>query len=321
MHAARGFVCWLLGAGILAWAALWPAQASALTGNWPVSGPILRGFDPPEVTWAAGHRGVDVGGRPGESVASPADGVVSFVGVIAGRPVVVVTHGDVRTTLEPVEPAVAVGTRVVAGETVGRLVAGHEGCPAAACLHWGLKRGEQYLDPLSSVGRAPRLLPASASDAVAERARQREAALASLGPGVFAPSGSGVLGVPSAGRVTSVFGPRLHPIFHEWRLHSGLDLSAPCGTPLHAAADGVVAHRGFDASGGWRLIIDHGTLGGAHLQSVYLHAEGYRVAVGQRVSRGEVVGSMGTTGWSTGCHLHFSVKANGRLTDPKPWLG
>lgn len=131
--------------------------------RWPIEGApsVVRPFDPPLAPWAAGHRGVDLAAEPGAVVRSAGAGVVFFVGRIAGRGVVSVAHpGGLRTTYEPVEPTVSVGAAVVAGDQLGVLVAGHAGCPTAACLHWGLRRGEQYLDPLSLLGLGRlRLLP------------------------------------------------------------------------------------------------------------------------------------------------------------------
>ncbi len=293
-------------------------QAWASGAVWPVQGAVVRGFDPPDVVWAAGHRGVDVVGAPGDPVRAPREGVVTFTGMVAGRPVVVIDHGETRTTLEPVEAELPRGSRVTTGEVVGRLVAGHD-CAAEACLHWGLKRGEEYLDPISAVGSGVRLLPDAAVGQIERRTEERRALAATLGAAGGFAGGSGTLAMPVGGRITSVFGPRFHPIFKEWRTHQGVDLSAPCGTPIHAAADGTVTHVGFDASGGWRLIIAHGSMGGVDLQTVYLHAQGYRVRAGERVTRGQLVGTVGSTGWSTGCHLHFSTKANGRHVDPQQW--
>lgn len=325
MRWTRVWAAWLVGVVCLVGVAcpgVVAAPPAAAAGGWPVSGPVVRGFDPPEVRWGSGHRGVDVAAEAGAVVSSPADGVVSFVGVVAGRPVLVVTHGDLRTTLEPVTASVAVGRAVAAGDAIGRLEPGHVPCPTSACLHWGLKRGEEYLDPLSLVAGPLRLVPASAADEVEDRARRREEQRRlPPGPDGPGPDGGGILARPSAGRVTSVFGMRFHPIFKEWRMHNGIDLSTSCGTPIHAAEAGVVAHMGYDSSGGWRLVVAHGPLGGADLQTVYLHAQGYRVRAGDRVTRGEFVGTVGSTGWSTGCHLHFGVKADGRHTDPLPWLG
>ena len=82
------------------------------------------------------------------------DGVVVFAGMVAGRPVVSIDHaGGLRTTYEPVDPSVGAGQRVARGSPIGTLLAGHAGCPVEACLHWGLRRGETYLDPLPCSGR------------------------------------------------------------------------------------------------------------------------------------------------------------------------
>jgi murein DD-endopeptidase MepM/ murein hydrolase activator NlpD len=104
---------------------------------------------------------VDLAAEPGAAVRAAGDGVILFAGVIAGRPVLSVSHtGGLRTTYEPVGARVKSGDRVAAGDPIGVLLAGHPGCPASACLHWGLRQGERYLDPLTLLGWAPvRLLP------------------------------------------------------------------------------------------------------------------------------------------------------------------
>lgn len=130
--------------------------------TWPLAGspPVTRAFAPPEVRYGTGHRGVDLAGAPGAAVLAAGDGRVSYAGLLAGRGVVVVQHGELRTTYEPVTALVGVGQSVAAGDPLGRLDAGHAGCPVAACLHWGLRRGQTYLDPLTLVGAGPvRLLP------------------------------------------------------------------------------------------------------------------------------------------------------------------
>jgi murein DD-endopeptidase MepM/ murein hydrolase activator NlpD len=122
---------------------------------------VTRAFAPPPAPYAAGHRGVDLAGTAGQPVLAAGAGVVAFAGLVAGRPVVSVDHADgLRTTYEPVRPGVAAGQVVERGSPLGVLVAGHAGCPTAACLHWGLRRGAVYLDPLSLL-RPPRvrLLP------------------------------------------------------------------------------------------------------------------------------------------------------------------
>lgn len=139
---------------------------------WPVAPagglrrPVVeRGFDPPAVPWAAGHRGVDLRAGPGAPVRAAAPGKVSYAGVVAGRPVVAIAlAGGLRITYQPVKASVAVGDEVGAGQVVGVLTEGPWHCPGG-CLHWGLLRGEVYLDPLSLLpdgmlrGGPSRLLP------------------------------------------------------------------------------------------------------------------------------------------------------------------
>jgi len=121
---------------------------------------VVSRFDPPESTWGPGHRGVDLAGRPGQPVRSALPGRISFIGTIAGRPVVTVSHGGTRTTYEPVGTSLARGTPVRAGQVIGSLAVVGSHCFPAACLHWGWLRGETYLDPLRLVGGGPvRLLP------------------------------------------------------------------------------------------------------------------------------------------------------------------
>ena len=131
-------------------------------GVWPLvpEPEVVRGFDPPEDPWGAGHRGVDLLGSPGQPVRSALPGTVTWAGVLAGRGVVVVDHGPTRTTYEPVDGRVPVGTRVAAGDRIGRLSTVGSHCFPRACLHWGWIEGETYLDPLRLVGAGPvRLLP------------------------------------------------------------------------------------------------------------------------------------------------------------------
>jgi murein DD-endopeptidase MepM/ murein hydrolase activator NlpD len=119
--------------------------------GWPVGGTptVTRPFDPPATVYGPGHRGVDLAGQPGASVLAAGDGVVAFAGMVAGRPVVSVDHPDgVRTTYEPVQPGIAAGQSVARGAPLGVLLGGHAGCPVEACLHWGARVGETYLDPL-----------------------------------------------------------------------------------------------------------------------------------------------------------------------------
>ena len=105
-----------------------PVAADSARWHWPVHPPsVVRGFDPPAERWHTGHRGIDVAARVGESVRSIGPGTVSFAGSVGGKPVVVVTHGALRSTYEPVEAVTDVGDRVLAGQVIGTVVAGH--CP------------------------------------------------------------------------------------------------------------------------------------------------------------------------------------------------
>jgi hypothetical protein len=141
-----------------------PSSAAAVPEEtaWPLRPrpAVLHRFDPPRERWGSGHRGVDLAGRAGEPVLAAADGEVTFAGMLAGVGVVVVDHGDTRTTYQPVVAVVEVGDAVHAGQTVGRLEVAGSHCLPVTCLHWGWIRGEAYLDPLRLVGAAPvRLLP------------------------------------------------------------------------------------------------------------------------------------------------------------------
>ncbi|KRF19387.1 hypothetical protein ASG90_20450 [Nocardioides sp. Soil797] len=151
--------------------------------------------------------------------------------------------------------------------------------------------------------------------------RARAAAAAKKAGNTGPPSDSGgFLSYPVQGPVTSSYGYRVHPIYGYYSLHDGTDFGAGCGQPLYAAADGTVISRYFQTAWGNRLIIDHGHQRGVGLATIYNHATSYTVGVGAHVKRGQVIGYVGTTGWSTGCHLHFTVMANGSPVNPMNWL-
>lgn len=139
-----------------------PPAAAAPPYLWPMSPrPVVENpFDPPEHDWLPGHRGVDLAGWEGRTVLSAGEGTVVFAGTVAGKPVVSIDHpGGLRTTYEPVLAAVRSGNRVRAGDPIGTLRSGHQGC-SAVCLHWGLRRGREYLDPTALLRLTPiRLKP------------------------------------------------------------------------------------------------------------------------------------------------------------------
>lgn len=134
---------------------------------------------------------------------------------------------------------------------------------------------------------------------------------------VIQPSGKGVLAIPIPGaRITSVFGPRMHPIYQEMRTHDGIDLAAGTGTPIRAAGDGVVIYAGPRGGYGNATVIDHGN----SLATLYAHQSSIGVSVGQQVLRNQAIGAVGSTGFSTGPHLHFEVRVQGVPVDPMRYL-
>lgn len=131
---------------------------------------------------------------------------------------------------------------------------------------------------------------------------------------------NGFLNRPTVGPITSPFGMRLSPITHTWGLHDGTDFGAPCGAPEWAAASGVVVSEYYSYIWGNRLFLNLGTVNGKNLTVIYNHIHDYVVGVGAHVRRGQVLAHVGTTGWSTGCHLHFTVMVNGVAQNPMGWI-
>ncbi|MBE9069668.1 peptidoglycan DD-metalloendopeptidase family protein [Leptolyngbya cf. ectocarpi LEGE 11479] len=128
--------------------------------------------------------------------------------------------------------------------------------------------------------------------------------------------GTGQMSVPTAGSVTSRFGSRLHPVLGYRRFHAGIDFGASYGTGIVAADSGKVIFSGWYGGYGNSVIIDHG--GG--LTTLYAHASRLNVREGQAVSKGQSIAAVGSTGLSTGPHLHFEVRRNGNPVDPMGFL-
>jgi murein DD-endopeptidase MepM/ murein hydrolase activator NlpD len=147
----------------------------------------------------------------------------------------------------------------------------------------------------------------------------RRAAARNPGSGYRGATG-GLLSSPVNGPVTSAFGYREHPIYHYWGLHNGTDFGADCGAPLYAVAGGTVLTKYYSPSYGNRLYLNLGMVNGKNLTVIYNHLSGSTVGTGQRVGRGQLVGYVGDTGWSTGCHLHFTVMVNGTPVNPMNWM-
>jgi murein DD-endopeptidase MepM/ murein hydrolase activator NlpD len=141
------------------------------------------------------------------------------------------------------------------------------------------------------------------------------------GPDIQVDNSGGWLSWPvSDTYITSPYGMRFHPILHYWKLHDGTDFGAGCGTPVYAAASGSVVSAYYDSAYGNRITISHGNVNGVGLATSYNHLTSFAASYGEHVERGELIGYAGTTGWSTGCHLHFMVYENGSTVDPMTWL-
>lgn len=128
--------------------------------------------------------------------------------------------------------------------------------------------------------------------------------------------GTGAMGWPCSGPITSPFGYRTHPIFGTTIFHAGIDIGVDYGTPIHAADSGVVVYSGWISGYGNAVIIDHG--GG--ISTLYGHNQSLAVSEGQSVSKGSVIAYAGSTGNSTGPHLHFEVDVNGSPVNPMGYL-
>ena len=118
------------------------------------------------------------------------------------------------------------------------------------------------------------------------------------------------------GSTSSGYGLRTHPVLGGTRAHKGIDLAAPTGTPVYATADGVIGKAEWFSSYGLFIAIDHG----ADLETRYAHMSRLAVAAGERVKKGDVIGYVGSTGRSTGPHLHYEVRVAGTAVNPMPYM-
>ncbi|GAB3682614.1 peptidoglycan DD-metalloendopeptidase family protein [Angustibacter aerolatus] len=186
----------------------------------------------------------------------------------------------------------------------------------------GLEAQQRQLEHrLAEIAAAARR--AAAAKAKRERASSK-APSSSGGGSSSSSSGGGSVGgylsrPVSGGWISSEFGRRFHPILHYWRLHAGMDFAVGCGTPVHAAASGSIVSAGWGGGYGNRIVVSHGIERGVGLATTYNHLS--RIVVhGGHVSRGQLIGYSGTTGSSTGCHLHFETYENGTPVNPRRWI-
>ncbi len=136
------------------------------------------------------------------------------------------------------------------------------------------------------------------------------------GQGSIAFRGNGAMQLPCLGEITSGFGWRMHPVLGYERFHSGLDFGADYGTTIYAAEQGIVIFAGWYGGYGNAVIIDHG----GNVTTLYGHTSEFYVSEGQMVQRGQAIAAVGSTGLSTGPHLHFEVRRDGEPTDPLAYL-
>lgn len=284
----------VVAAAALVLGAAGPATA-ATPWTWPLGDHrIERPFDPPDSDYGAGHRGVDLPGRPGETVRAVAAGRVTFAGQVGGVWTITVDHGAERSTYQPVEPSVGVGDAVDAGQPIGRLLASHPSC-RSTCLNLGRLRGDTYLDPADLLGGTGSYRLISPDGPPPD-----PPAVGTGGP------------LPLDGPITSAFGMRVHPVTGVRKLHDGVDIGASCGTAVPAVASGTVIRSGSRGPYGQQVEIRHGD----GTSTSYSHLSSRAVGTGDQVTRGRIVGRVGSTGLSTGCHLHFMRLVGGHPVDP-----
>jgi murein DD-endopeptidase MepM/ murein hydrolase activator NlpD len=166
---------------------------------------------------------------------------------------------------------------------------------------------EKQRAPLAAISEAANLAASSSASPIA-----------SLG---IKPFGRSTVSIPSripveGVRLTSDYGMRFHPVVGGRRMHKGVDLAAPVGTPIHATADGVVSRADWFSSYGLYVSIEHG----GNLETRYGHMSRLNVAAGQEVHKGDIIGFVGTTGRSTGPHLHYEVRIAGNAVNPIPYM-
>lgn len=137
----------------------------------------------------------------------------------------------------------------------------------------------------------------------------------------FVGTGNGTLSLPVYGyRLTSKFGTRVHPVTGKVSTHTGVDLAVPMGTPIKAACEGKVVTAKYAGSYGNLVILDHGVINGKHITTYYAHNSALPVRVGSIVKKGQVIALSGSTGRSTGPHVHFEVRVDGKPQNPFAWV-
>src|ERR1700728_1999458 len=179
---------------------------------------------------------------------------------------------------------------------------------------------KQLAGSVDLVGEAPggdSLVP-TMGETLAEYSYLRTTNLARRQRNIFSRADLNVVpgGWPVNGRLMAGYGVRSDPFSGEGSMHTGVDISAPMGTPVHAAADGIVLHAGWNGGYGRCVIVDHGN----NYQTWYAHLSRMDVLEGQEIRQGEVLGAVGMTGRSTGSHLHYEVRIGSTPVNPYRFL-
>jgi murein DD-endopeptidase MepM/ murein hydrolase activator NlpD len=195
------------------------------------------------------------------------------------------------------------------------------------------KKKEKYKDDQADLEDRSSALDSEISDLIKEE-KEKEAAARRAAAAKKSSSGSsgssGALSTPvsksgwlapSNARRSSPFGWRVHPIYHTRKLHAGMDFAAACGSAVKATKDGTVLATTSNSSAGNKLIVGHGTSGGHVMTSSYHHLQRFAVSTGQHVKQGQTIAYVGTTGSSTGCHLHFEIHEDGTAVNPVNYIG
>lgn len=160
---------------------------------------------------------------------------------------------------------------------------------------------------------------ADALNELEQNSKQLESMIRKLqSGGSQVPIGTGIYSWPAPGysKITDDYGMRYHPILKTRKLHTGIDIAAPSGSSIHAADGGKVIFAGWMGAYGQAVVIDHG----AGMSTLYAHQSTILVSNGQSVTKGQVIGKVGSTGWSTGAHLHFEVRVNGTPVNPHSYV-
>lgn len=173
-----------------------------------------------------------------------------------------------------------------------------------------------FLAEQAELQRASKELQATIKRLLAEKKKLAQAKNPGQKETVYYRGGKLAWPLPIAGKITSSFGTRIHPVFKTKTTHTGIDISAPRGTAINAADAGEILYTGWLRGYGQVVIVDHG----ANLTTVYAHMSKIETTEGAKVKRGQLIGRVGSTGVSTGNHLHFETRVNGEAVNPMRYL-